>query len=253
MKRLIYILLIVHAVCIVHAQETTMVLDSTHKVLPNVLLADTIRGNVKEISPTISEACDTVIEETSIVPQTRDTLTQKQLDRLFWKPDPMRAVWLGAIVPGLGQIYNRSYWKVPIVYAGLMGCAYAITYTNNQYIGYKNAYRDIYYDNLKGNVSNDPSKSYIAILPEGYTIDRMGGLSSYQGRLKEWQNKTRRYRDLSIAISVLVYALTLVDAYVDAQLYDFDISDDLTLNVYPQLYYDLYNQRTAEVKLALTF
>jgi hypothetical protein len=52
---------------------------------------------------------------------------------------------------------------------------------------------------------------------------------------------------------VLVYALTLVDAYVDAQLYDFDISDDLTLNVYPQLYYDLYNQRTAEVKLALTF
>ena len=242
-----------HIVCTIYAQETAIALDSTHKVVSKILLTDTIRGTVKEISPTISEACDTVIEEVSIVPQTRDTLTQKQLDRLFWNPNPMRAVWLGAIVPGLGQIYNRSYWKVPIVYAGLMGCAYAITYTNNQYIGYKNAYRDIYYDNLKGNVSNDPSKSYIAILPEGYTIDRMGGLSSYQGRLKEWQNKTRRYRDLSIAISVVVYALTLVDAYVDAQLFDFDISNDLSLDITPQLYYDMHHQRTAEVKLAIRF
>lgn len=86
----------------------------------------------------------------------------------------MRAVWLGAIVPGLGQIYNRSYWKIPIVYGGLMGCTYAIIWTNSQYNGYKNAYRDIYFDIRDGKVSNDPSKSYIAILPEGYTIDRMG-------------------------------------------------------------------------------
>ena len=46
-------------------------------------------------------------------------LTQKEIDRLFWKPDPMRAVWLGAVIPGAGQIYNRSYWKLPIVYGGL--------------------------------------------------------------------------------------------------------------------------------------
>jgi hypothetical protein len=71
--------------------------------------------------------------------------------------------------------------------------------------------------------------------------------------LKEWQNQTHRYRDLAIAASVLVYALTLVDAYVDAQLFDFDISEDLTLNIYPQLYYDLENQHTAEVKMALRF
>lgn len=181
------------------------------------------------------------------------SLTQKEIDRLFWKPDPMRAVWLGAIVPGLGQIYNRSYWKTPIVYGGLMGCTYAIIWTNSQYNGYKNAYRDIYFDIRDGKVSNDPSKSYIAILPEGYTIDRMGGTSAYQSRLKEWQNKSRSNRDLSIAITVIVYALTLVDAYVDAQLFDFDISTDLSLNVSPQLYYDLQNQRSAEVKLAITF
>lgn len=180
-------------------------------------------------------------------------LTQKEMDRLFWKPDPLRAVWLGAIVPGLGQIYNRSYWKVPIAYGGFMGCVYAITWTSGQYESYKNAYRDIYFDIRDGKVTNDPSKSYIAILPEGYTIDRMGGASAYQNRLKEWQNKMHRNRDLAIAITAIVYALTLVDAYVDAQLFDFDISTDLSLNVSPQLYYDLQNQRSAEVKLAISF
>jgi hypothetical protein len=125
--------------------------------------------------------------------------------------------------------------------------------TSNQYEGYKNAYRDIYHDNRAGTVSDDPSKSYNAILPEGYTIAMMGGASTYQNRLKEWQSQALRNRDLSIVVTVLVYALTLVDAYVDAQLFDFDISPDLSLNVYPQLYYDLQNQRTAEVKLAVTF
>jgi predicted nucleic acid-binding protein len=81
----------------------------------------------------------------------------------------------------------------------------------------------------------------------------MGGASAYRDRLKDWQNRSRRYRDLSIAATAIVYALTLIDAYVDAQLFDFDISEDLSLNVYPELYYDLQNQRTAEVKLAISF
>lgn len=209
-----------------------------------------------EISPV-----DALPNENSIISTTPqktykvDTtlLSQKEIDRLFWKPDPMRSVWLGAIVPGLGQIYNRSYWKLPIVYGGLMGCVYAITWTTNEYNGYKNAYRDIYFDIRDGKVSNDPSKSYIAILPEGYTIDRMGGVSAYRNRLKDWQNSSRRNRDLAIAATAIVYALTLIDAYVDAQLFDFDISNDLSLNVYPELYYDLQNQHSAEVKLAITF
>lgn len=179
---------------------------------------------------------------------------QKMLTRMFWKPDPIRAVWLGTIFPGAGQIYNRSYWKLPIVYGGLMGCTYAIIYTNDQYVAYKEAYRELYYDMQKSAVSDDPSKTYIAILPDGYTIQRLGGASSYQKRLADWQNTSRRYRDLSIVATVLVYALSIVDAYVDAQLFDFDISPDLTLNVYPQLYYnDMQHQRTAELKLALTF
>lgn len=190
-------------------------------------------------------------DSTSIADST--ALTQKEIDRLFWKPDPMRAVWLGAIVPGLGQIYNRSYWKLPIVYGGFMGCIYAVTWTNNQYIGYKDAYRDIYYDIQNGTVSDNPDKSYNAILPEGYTINSMGGADTYKSRLKEWQNASLRNRDMAILVTIAVYALSLIDAYVDAQLFDFDISNDLSLNVTPQIYYDLQNQRTAEVKLAISF
>ena len=194
-------------------------------------------------------------QRTESLIDTQDTipLTQKEIDRLFWKPDPMRAVWLGAIIPGAGQIYNRSYWKLPIVYGGFMGCVYAITWTNNQYTAYKEAYRDIYYDIQNGSVSNSPDKSYNAILPEGYSIQTMGGTQTYQSRLKDWQNSSLRNRDMAILVAVAVYALSLIDAYVDAQLFDFDISNDLSLNVSPQLYYDLQNQRTAEVKLAISF
>jgi hypothetical protein len=185
---------------------------------------------------------------------TTDSLEVKTVEPVAWKPDPIKAVWLGTIFPGLGQIYNRSYWKLPIVYGGLMGCTYAIMYTNNQYLSYKEAYRSIYYDIQHSSVSNSPDKPYIAILPDGYTIDRMGGVSNYQRRLYEWQNNTRRYRDLSIAASVVVYALILIDAYVDAQLFDFDISPDLSLNLYPQVYYDeMQCQGNVELKLALSF
>ena len=192
-----------------------------------------------------------VVETTA----SKDSIAQqKAIERMFWKPNPAKAVWLGTIFPGGGQIYNRSYWKLPIVYGGLMGCAYAVMYTSDQYMAYKEAYRDIYYDIQNSTVSNDPSKSYIAILPDGYTINHLGGVSAYQKRLADWQNTTRRYRDLSIAAMVLVYALTVVEAYVDAQLFDFDISPDLTLNVYPQVYYnEMQCQRNVELKLALSF
>ena len=168
-----------------------------------------------------------------------------------WKPDPMHAVWMGVILPGYGQIYNRSYWKLPIVYGGFMGCAYAIMWTNNNYQDYKAAYRDILTDTSYD--PTDPTKTYVAILPEGYTIDRMGGKASYTNTLNKAQNSYRRYRDISIVATVLVYALSLIDAYVDAQLYDFDISPDLSLNAEPVLYHDLLGNRSAEMKLAIRF
>ena len=169
----------------------------------------------------------------------------------LWVPNPTRATWLAVIVPGLGQIYNRSYWKLPIVYGAFMGCAYAISWNAGMYNDYKEAYRDILTDET---LSDDPTRSYNAVLPPGYTIESMGGRSQYTSTLNSRQNRYRRYRDISIAATVAVYVLSIIDAYVDAQLFDFDISPNLSLTVHPQLNYDPWrDNRSAELKLALNF
>ena len=165
-----------------------------------------------------------------------------------WKPNPMRAVWMGAVIPGYGQIHNRKYWKLPIVYGGFMGCIYAITWNGAMYSDYRNAYIDI--------VDTDPTTdSYLDILPEGYTIESLGGEASFRQILETKQNSYRRYRDMSILATIVFYALTMVDAYVDAELYDFDISPDLTLQLQPKLYTDPLNnnKRSAELQMSLTF
>ncbi len=150
------------------------------------------------------------------------------LRQLAYRPNPMKVVWMGAIIPGYGQILNHKLWKLPIVYGGFMGCIYAISWNNNKYESFKNAYRDI--------IDSDPNtNSFLNLIPKGYTIDTYGGISGYTSILKSAQDNYRRYRDLSIIVSVGFYALTLVDAYVDAQLYDFDISPDLSLRFQPTL------------------
>ncbi|HNX87890.1 MAG TPA: DUF5683 domain-containing protein [Paludibacteraceae bacterium] len=154
-----------------------------------------------------------------------DTLAVSSLEKTKFKPNPLKSIWMGAAIPGFGQIVNRKYWKLPIVYGGYLGFAYAISWNNNNYITYKNAYRDI--------IDKDPTtNSHIDILPRGYTI-QMIGESTYTNMLKTRQSTFRQWRDLSIILSVGYYALVLLDAYVDAQLYDFDISPDLVLNVQP--------------------
>ena len=170
------------------------------------------------------------------------------------KPDAIKAVWLGAIFPGAGQMYNKSYWKLPIVYGAFMGCGYAIQFNNNRYTNYKTAFIDLYNDIQAGTVTEDASKSYIAVMPDGYDMTRVGGESQWLSTLQNQQNVYRRYRDYSILATVLVYALSLIDAYVDAQLFDYDISPDLSLNIEPQIYYDLQQQqKSAELKLAIQF
>lgn len=171
----------------------------------------------------------------------------------YKKPDPIKAVWLGAIFPGAGQIYNGAYWKLPIVYGAFMGCGYAISWTQNRYMNYKTAYLDLYNDNQAGTVTEDASKTYIAVLPDGYTLSRVGGVSNWLNTLKSQQSTYRRYRDYSVLATVLVYALSIIDAYVDAQLFDYDISPDLSLHAEPQIYYDSQHGQSAEVKLAIQF
>lgn len=152
----------------------------------------------------------------------------KDRDKLLlyshFKPDPVKAIWLGAILPGYGQIVNKKYWKLPIVYGGFLGFAYAINWNSRQYSAYKNAYRDII-------DTNPNTTSYMDVLPRGYTIASFGGEPTYTNYLKTRQDSFRYYRDLSVILSVVYYALVVVEAYVDAQLYDFDVSTELAKKV----------------------
>ncbi len=144
-----------------------------------------------------------------------------------FKPDPMKSIWLGAVIPGFGQIANKKYWKLPFVYGGFLGFGYAISWNNSRYSSYKHAYRDI--------SDNDETTNYhLEILPKGYNLENFpGGINTYKTRLKSAQDQFRQNRDLSIILSIGFYAIVMLDAYVDAQLFDFDISQDLVLNVAP--------------------
>ena len=153
-----------------------------------------------------------------------------------FKPDPVRVVWMGAIIPGYGQIINRSYWKLPVVYAGFLACGYAITHNSTKYENYKQAYKDI-------SDTNDKTNSFMDLLPAGYSVDNFpGGRTGLQNNLKSFYDQYRRYRDLSIIATIGYYAITIVEAYVDAQLFDFDISTDLSMHVRPSLLQNAYGR-----------
>lgn len=142
-----------------------------------------------------------------------------------WKPDPKRAMWLAIVLPGAGQIYNRKYWKLPIIYGGFLGCIYAMRWNNQMYLDYSQAYLDI--------MDDDPTtKSYTQFLHLGTTINSSNE-ERYKEIFKSRKDKYRRWRDLSFFCMLGVYALSIIDAYVDASLSQFDISDDLSLRLQP--------------------
>lgn len=144
--------------------------------------------------------------------------------RIF-NPDPTRAVWLSALCPGLGQIYNRRYWKLPIVVGAFMGLGYGTSWNNKQYQDYFNGYKDI--------MSGDPDKkSYMNFFPPNTDEDSLNK-DWLKSVLQSRKNYYRRNRDLCVICMVGVYLIAILDAYVDAQLAHFDISPDLTLDISP--------------------
>lgn len=152
---------------------------------------------------------------------------KKKRDWATWAPDPKRAMWLAIVVPGAGQIYNRKYWKLPIVYGGFLGCAYAWRWNNQMYRDYSQAYMDI--------MDDDPNtQSYNQFLHLGMEITD-DNKERYQNLFKRRKDYYRKYRDLSIFCLIGVYALSVIDAYVDASLSQFDISKDLSLKIEPSI------------------
>ena len=168
------------------------------------------------------------------VPQLPDSITVVSLpdtvtgEKTF-KPDPKKAVIYSAIFPGLGQIYNRKYWKLPILYGGFVGLSYAITWNNSHYQDYFDAQRAL--------LDDDPANDHVweKMLPYGMDAET-ADKNWFSGVLKDRKNYFRYYRDFSIILTAALYGLGIVDAYVDAQLFEFDVSPDLSMRVEPVIF-----------------
>lgn len=185
-------------------------------VAPNLPIEE-IMDDTLSLNTEFGEMVDSIMaedENAQKIPQTK----------VQFIPDPKRALWLAAVLPGAGQIYNRKYWKLPIFYGGFLGCTYALMWNQQMYRDYSQAYLDI--------MDDDPNtKSYLDMLPPRYDIT--GREERFKTIFKNKKNYYRRYRDLSAFAFVGVYLLSILDAYVDAQLSVFDLSPDLSMHIEP--------------------
>ncbi len=145
---------------------------------------------------------------------------------------PLKAFLFSAVLPGLGQAYNKKYWKIPIIYAGLGVASYFLYQQNKLYQGFRKAYI------MK--VDGDPYTDGVYVLNKTkYTSE---------ASLQEAKNYYRRNIDLISALMAVWYGLNLVDAVVDAHLFHFDVSDNLSLEIRPDM-----NQFQASNKNVTTF
>lgn len=188
-----------------------------------IVLVSTLVGRAQS-DTIITEGArvDTMVEAPQVVVDTAipgveapTTTTAADTTVLDWRQrhKPLRATLYSAIVPGAGQIYNRKYWKAPIVWGGLAACVYFINENDQQFQRYKAAYL--------ANVDNDP-----------LTTDEFNGQYSAD-QLREVANTYQRWRDLSYVAIGLVYILNVVDATVDGYFVRFDVGRDLSMHVAP--------------------
>jgi hypothetical protein len=138
---------------------------------------------------------------------------------------PRKATIYSAVLPGLGQIYNKKYWKLPFVYGGFVAFGYFINLNNNNYLIYSQAYSDITDNNPLTNSFLD-----LNLNPGLLSPDKLDQLTE---NLQSGKDYWRRNRDYVIIFTALFYAANIIDASVDAHFFNFDISDDLTMNWVP--------------------
>lgn len=150
-----------------------------------------------------------------------------------FSPDPLKATMLAVAFPGAGQIYNRKYWKVPVAY-GLLGAAlYFVGFNSSNYVTYMKAYQDFTDDipetnsylKIKGLGELDPAQYDRELNPRGY--------SHYKDALLGAVDDYKRYRDLSYILTGLWYIASILDANVDASLFNYDVSNNLDIAVMP--------------------
>lgn len=146
---------------------------------------------------------------------------------------PRKAALMSTALPGLGQVYNKKYWKVPLIYACVGGLTYSFQFNQRRYVKYRDAY--------KYRIDGDESTvdNYVGI----YSDDNLSSLYSYY----------HRYRDLTVIGFAAVYLLNIVDAAVDAHLYNFDVSDNLSMEMRPAMMETTAGTYQAGLTLSIKF
>jgi hypothetical protein len=144
---------------------------------------------------------------------------------------PRKATIYSAVLPGLGQVYNKKYWKVPVIYLGFGTIAYFINWNNDNYQLFRRGYFDL--------IDDDPeTQGYLeieAVRRNNYDLNNPTHFNNLRTALMRQKDYFRRNRDLLFIGMVGFYGLNIIDASVDAHFFDFDISDDLTLKWEPSL------------------
>lgn len=161
---------------------------------------------------------------------------------LMRKPDSKKAVLYSLMFPGLGQVYNKKYWKLPIIYGGFIGLTYAISWNGRYYKDYLNAFKDISDDDATTNSWHN----FLSPSVDPTTLTD-AQIANYTTVFQNRKNYYRRYRDLSIIGVVALYALCAIDAYIDAQLFDFNVSEDVSMQVKPAIIPSVSNKSNSIV------
>lgn len=187
-----------------------------------ILIQSTVYGQIEGQDLIDSLRADSVRQRLKLIVEKKDTTVLVPLDSLSEeivgnkqsksKYKPQRAWWYSAILPGAGQVYNGKAWKVPIIYTVFIGTYYMVVDNNFKYQTFKEAYKNY---SIDGPPQWQPSYS--------------------ESQLKDRKDFYRRNRDLSIIVGGLMYLLNIIDASVDANLMNFDISDDLTMSLHPDV------------------
>ena len=169
--------------------------------------------------------------------------------------DPMRATMLSAALPGFGQIYNRKYWKIPLVYAGFGAAGYAVVFNTRYYNQFTKAYQDFTDQVLE-------TDSYVSMIIgiDRETYDPILNSDSYDASSASWIRDQllgkvdyyRKYRDLSYIGIAVWYLISIMDANVDASLSEFDVSNNLDIAIAP-IPVPLYNFTALGLNLTMRF
>ncbi|MBP7101762.1 MAG: hypothetical protein KBA86_00800 [Bacteroidales bacterium] len=198
MRKIVCLLVLCFVITLIYAQNDSV---------SNIALPMANAGN------------DTLSVSTSAIQtNSKDTSAKEKKIRTH---SPKVAAWLSTAIPGLGQVYNRKYWKVPIVYAGLGVSAFLVYYYHKEYVYYRTEYRlrvSPSLDLVNANVVNKPNPKLASLPTEN---------------VYAYENSNRRNMEISIIALSVFYILNIVDAAVDAHLMDFDISNDLTMQIIP--------------------